>query len=88
MGGQPVSNGTNAMVFSNTSGLPVGVGGSGGMERIACKASFSTTSEVDHNTSALASVPSGAISMRNRTSPCRSPSTAVPIMLRTCWPQL
>lgn len=76
----------NAIVRSKISGWPVGVGGKGGMRSIALRASCSATLDVVHNVSSLANVPSGAISNRNRTSPAFSPATAVPIMLRTCWP--
>lgn len=75
------------MVWSKTSGFPVGVGGRGGRLWITFQASFEAASEVDQSSFTLAIVPSDAISIRNRTRPWPGPSTAVPIMLRTCCPQ-
>jgi hypothetical protein len=88
MGGASVAKGWKEIVFSKIKGWPVGVGGSGGSLRIAWRASASALAEVDHSVSTLTRVPSGAISMRKRTMPWSGPSTAVPIMLRTCCPQV
>lgn len=57
------------MVWSKTSGFPVGVGGMGGMFWITFLASFEAVSEVDHSSLTLEIVPSGATSIRNRTCP-------------------
>ena len=53
------------MVFSNTRGLPVGVGGSGGILWIAFLARAETFSEVDHSSSIRARLPSGSIVIRS-----------------------
>jgi hypothetical protein len=75
------------MVCSNTRGWPLGVGGRRGMAWMALRASSEALAEVDHSSSAWARVPSGLMVMRKRTCPWSGPSTAVPIWLRTCWPQ-
>lgn len=64
--------------------LACGGGGNGGRLSMACFASRSATSEVDHSVCNRCSRPSGAISTRKRTRPWLGPSTTVPIMLRTC----
>ena len=78
------ANGEKEIVFSKIRGLPVGVDGHRGMLPMAWRASLSATADVDHSVSSWVKLLSGAISIRNLTMPWSGPSTAVPIMLRTC----